>query len=92
MKMSFYINVHKGATILVMFGLMVAFGRWDNPTAWLYLALHGAYGLFWVAKSRMFPDRDWEQQVHWLHGIVFFWGGLTLYWAGGLLVYWQNNS
>ncbi len=87
MKMRFFINTHKGITILVMLGLMVWFQRWDNPTAWIYVALHGGYGLLWVAKSRLFPDRDWEARVSWLFGVAVIWGGLTTYWVGGWLVF-----
>jgi len=90
MKMRFFINTHKGITILVMLGLMVWFRRWDSPTAWLYVALHGGYGLLWVAKSRLFPDRDWERPVSWPTGIGFYWGGLTLYWVGGFIVFWRD--
>jgi len=87
MKMKFFIDTHKGITVLVMLALMVMFGRWQDPTAWVYLSLHGTYGLLWVTKSRLFPDRDWEARVSWLFGIVVIWGGLTTYWVGGWMVF-----
>jgi protein-S-isoprenylcysteine O-methyltransferase Ste14 len=90
MKMRFFINTHKGLTMLIMFGLMLWFQRWNNPTAWLYLALHGGYGLLWVTKSRLFPDPGWEKPVKWWLGIGFFWGGLTLYWIAGFIVFGQD--
>lgn len=90
MKMKTFINTHKGVTILVMLGLMAWFERWESATAWLYLALHGTYGLLWVAKSRLFPDRHWEAPVPWYTGVAVYWGGLTLYWVGGFIVFWQG--
>ncbi len=92
MKMRHYINSHKGVTILAMLGLMIGFGRWENATAWLYLAMHGGYGLLWVAKSRIFPDPHWERTVPWYLGVFWLWGGLTLYWASGFLIFWWNVS
>lgn len=87
MKIRFFINTHKGATLPVMLALMIGFGRWDDSTAWIYLAMHGCYGVLWVVKSRLFPDRAWEAPVSWLIGVGFFWGGLTLYWIGGFIVF-----
>ena len=86
MKLKFFIDSHKGITLLVMLGLMALYGQWQNPTAWLYVALHGTYGILWVLKSRLFPDTRWEQRTSWLYGVVAAWGGLTLYWIGGWLV------
>lgn len=68
-----------------MLALMAIFDQWRNPTAWVYLALHGAYGFMWVLKSRVFPDRAWEEQTSLAYGLVI-WGGLSLYWVGGGMV------
>ena len=57
MKQKFYIDTHKGVTALFVLLLMAIFNQWQNPTAWVYLALHGTYGVCWVLKSRIFPDR-----------------------------------
>lgn len=86
MQLRVFIDTHKGVTALVILLLMALYNRWENPTAWIYLALHGAYGVLWVLKSVIFPDRRWEQQVSWLYGVVVVWGGLSLYWVGGWLV------
>ena len=60
---------------------MIAFYKqWENPTAWVYLGLHGTYGILWALKSRIFPDRQWEQPTGWMYGLVI-WGGLSLYWV-----------
>ncbi len=85
--MKFFIDTHKGATVLVMLALMIAYTRWRDATAWVYLSLHGTYGLLWAAKSRLFPDRDWAKGVSWLFGVVVIWGGLTTYWVAGWIVF-----
>lgn len=79
MKMCWYINLHKGFTAVAVLAMMAAYDQWENPTAWVYLALHGTYGLLWVLKSRIFPDKSWERQSSLGHGLVI-WFGLTLYW------------
>ncbi len=30
---------------------------------WLYLALHGTYGIFWITKDCLFPDAAWQTKV-----------------------------
>ena len=52
MKQRYFIDSHKGFTFLVVLMLMAVYDQWQNPTAWVYLALHGTYGLLWVLKSR----------------------------------------
>jgi steroid 5-alpha reductase family enzyme len=91
MKMKYFINLHKGATGLFVLLVMALFDQWHNPTAWLYLALHGTYGLLWVLKSRIFPDRTWGRPVSWLYGVGFVWGGLSLYWIAPLLLAWRDT-
>ena len=80
MKQKHFIDSHKGATPLAVLGLMAWYDQWSNPTAWIYLALHGTYGLLWVIKSRTFGDRQWEQPTTFGYGLVI-WGALTLYWV-----------
>ena len=79
MKQKFYIDIHKGITGLVVLGMMALHDQWDNPTAWIYLALHGSYGVFWVLKSNIFPDKSWERVIGLGYGLVN-WAGLSLYW------------
>ncbi len=91
MKQKHFIDFHKGITALVLFLFMAVFDRWENTTAWVYLALHGTYGLLWVLKSRIFPDRTWEQRTGPGYALVIL-GGLTLYWLGGLLIIVQDRE
>ena len=59
--------------------MMALHEQWNNPTAWVYLALHGTYGILWVVKSRVFGDSQWEQSTTAGYALVI-WGGLSLYW------------
>ena len=79
MKQKYFIDSHKAVTGLVVLGMMAIYDQWQNPTAWIYLALHGSYGILWVLKSRIFPDRQWEQRTGVGYALVI-WFALTLYW------------
>lgn len=85
MKRRFLIDTHKGATGPVVLLLIAAYHQWQNPTAWIYLALHGTYGVLWVLKSRIFPDKSWERRAS-CFDIVYFWGGMSLYWVAPWLL------
>ncbi len=80
MKQKHFINAHKGATFFFVLALIAGYRQWDNPTAWVYLALHGSYGFLWVLKSRIFPDKQWEQPASVGYGL-YIWSGLSLYWV-----------
>jgi protein-S-isoprenylcysteine O-methyltransferase Ste14 len=80
MRQKFFIDSHKAANAIAVLALMAWAQAWDNPTAWLYLALHGTYGLLWILKSRAFPDRSWEAPCSLLYGLLI-WIGLSLYWV-----------
>jgi len=88
MKWKHYIDSHKGATPLLVLLLMAIFRSWDNPTAWVYLALHGSYGILWVLKSRIFGDRQWEAKASVWRGL-YIWAGLSFYWIAPLLITWR---
>lgn len=85
MKQKFYIDTHKGMTFFAVLVMMGIYQQWDNVTAWVYLALHGTYGLMWVTKSRVFPNKQWEQHCSIWHGL-YIWAGLTLYWIAPWLI------
>jgi steroid 5-alpha reductase family enzyme len=89
MKQKYFIDSHKAVTGLVILGMMAWFEQWHNPTAWVYLAMHGTYGLLWVIKSRIFPDKQWEQDKGLFYGL-YIWAGLSLYWIAPLLITSQN--
>ncbi len=84
-----FIDSHKLATGLATLGLMAAYDAWDNTTAWLYLGLHGGYGVLWALKSRAFPDAQWEAPCGVPWGLTI-WGALSLYWVSPWLITSQN--
>ena len=62
LKFAHVINLQKGGTALFVLGLMAWYDCW-TPTAWVYLALHGSYGLIWLIKDALFPDPGWEKKI-----------------------------
>jgi steroid 5-alpha reductase family enzyme len=85
MKEKHFIDSHKFVTFLFVLGVMAAYGRWDNLTLWVYLALHGSYGLLWVLKSQVFPDKQWEKPASLVRGLIL-WAGLSLYWIAPVII------
>ena len=85
MKQKHFIDFHKGATAPMVFILIWYFHQWENHTAWIYLALHGSYGIMWVLKSMIFPDKTWEVKCTIWYGL-YIWGGLTLYWISPFII------
>jgi protein-S-isoprenylcysteine O-methyltransferase Ste14 len=86
----YYIDSHKGLTGPYVLGLIAWYHAWDNPLAWIYLALHGTYGVLWVLKSRYFGDKNWERPVSVWVGIGT-WLGLSLYWIAPWLIVTGRN-
>ena len=89
MKQKHFIDSHKGSTAFACLALMNHFDQWDNPTAWVYLALHGTYGVLWVTKSNVFPDKNWEQKTPLWYGLLI-WVALTSYWTAPYLICSRN--
>ena len=85
MKLKYFIDTNKGITFIVILGLMAVYRQWQNPTAWIYLALHGTYGLLWVLKSSIFPDASWERKTSIWFGLVS-WVCLILYWIPAWII------
>jgi len=84
-KQKHFIDTHKGATLVVCLALMHHFDQWSNPTAWVYTALHGTYGILWVTKSIVFGDKNWEKPAPIWYGLVI-WIALTLYWTAPYII------
>ena len=62
-KQKYPIDFAKGITWLIIIGLIYYFNQSNNLTAWIYFCLHGSYGIMWVMKSNMFPDKTWERKA-----------------------------
>ncbi len=85
MKQKHFIDSHKALTGPFVLLLMALYNQWQNPTAWVYLALHGIYGILWVLKSGIFPDKQWGQPADWRFALLA-WGGLSAYWVAPWLL------
>ena len=53
----------------MILGFMIYFDNY-SPACWLYLALHGSYGLLWLLKDFTFPDASFERKVTFLSFII----------------------
>ncbi len=84
MKFKIPINLHKGATFFVVLALMFYFQNFGTG-AFVYLALHGTYGLLWLLKDRLFPDRQFERVIS-IGYAIFTFVGLLLYWIAPFLL------
>jgi protein-S-isoprenylcysteine O-methyltransferase Ste14 len=62
LRFSTVVNLQKGGTVLFVGGLMALY-RNRSAEAFVYLGLHGSYGLAWLIKHLAFPDRRWNGRV-----------------------------
>ena len=86
MKQKYYIDFHKGATfIYILFLIFINDFTVTNVNAYVYLALHGTYGILWILKSNIFPDRQWESKCSIWYGLLI-WSGLSLYWIAPYII------
>lgn len=84
MKIKHFINLHKAMTFFVVLGLMAAYQNFTLGP-WVYLALHGTYGFLWLLKDRLYPDRQWEQEIPVFQGLFTF-GAIALYWVAPFIL------
>ncbi len=92
MKQKHYIDSHKGATLFYILFLLYLFKDnldINNINIYIYLALHGTYGILWVLKSKIFPDRQWESYCSIWYGLLI-WVGLSLYWIAPYIIITKN--
>ena len=71
MKLNQVINLHKGLTIFVVAGLMLFYNNY-SIAAWVYLSLHGTYGILWLLKEKIFPDPYFKEKINFLTSITGF--------------------
>ena len=71
MKLNQVINLHKGLTIFVVAGLMIFYKNY-SIAAWVYLSLHGTYGILWLLKEKIFPDPYFREKLNFLTSITGF--------------------
>ena len=85
MKQKHFIDFHKGITFLYILTLINCYDAFNNITIWIYLGLHGTYGILWVMKSLIFPDKSWEQKTNLIYGLTILFG-LSLYWVSPWII------
>jgi protein-S-isoprenylcysteine O-methyltransferase Ste14 len=68
-KFNWIINTQKTGTIILMSLLMYYYQNYSKG-AWLYLSLHGTYGLLWFLKDMVFPDKSFQQKLAILPSIL----------------------
>jgi len=81
----YWIDSHKGLTGPYILGLIAWYHAWDNVVAWVYLGMHGTYGILWILKSRYFGDKNWERPVNVGLGLGT-WLLLSLYWIAPWMI------
>lgn len=84
MKSKHFINLHKGLSFPFILTLMLIYQNF-NLGAWVYLALHGTYGLLWLLKDQIYPDKQWEQEISVGMGIFGF-VLVSLYWVAPFIL------
>ena len=84
-KLAWVINFQKAGTF-VFLGLLMAYYGNTSTAAWVYLALHGSYGLVWILKDVAFPDPNWQVRVTVPAAFATFLTVLGWYWAFGWLL------
>lgn len=88
--MAWVINLHKGLSGLFIILLMVFYNNY-SISAWVYLLLHGSYGLFWITKHLYFRDNRWEIKLTAGGGIIVF-IMLGTYWIAPYLLISSTNQ
>ena len=71
MKLNQIINLHKGLTVFVVAGLMMFYKNY-SIAAWVYLSLHGTYGILWLLKEKIFPDPYFKEKINFITSITGF--------------------
>jgi len=79
LKLAWVINAQKAGTLPFIAALMCWYGNASTP-AFVYLALHGGYGLSWLIKDLVVPDRGWQQRVTFGGALLSFLLVLGPYW------------
>lgn len=84
MKTKHAINFSKGLTFAFILALMFVYHNFTLG-AWVYLALHGTYGILWLLKDRIYPDKQWQQEVPIAQGIFILFL-VCLYWIAPFIL------
>lgn len=81
------VNLNKGLTGFVVAAMMWWTGT-THTAAWLYLGMHGSYGISWLVKDATYPDPSWEREAT-FGSFLFTFAAMTAYWVpAALLLFW----
>ena len=61
-KFAWVINFQKTGTFPIL-AFLIAWYHNTSTAAWIYLAMHGSYGLVWIIKDLAFPDATWQPSL-----------------------------
>ncbi|BBH16372.1 hypothetical protein Back2_06590 [Nocardioides baekrokdamisoli] len=89
MKFATVINFQKALMFPYLLGLMWLYRHHSSAhttAAWIYVGLHGTYGLVWYLKDKTFPDPGWQQRITIVGAIDSIIGVLGWYWLFGWLL------
>ncbi len=84
-KFAWVIDFQKGGTIFFL-GLLIWWYGNTSAAAWVYLAMHGGYGIVWFVKDMTFPDRRWQKRITVGGAVNAFLLALGWYWLLGWLL------
>lgn len=84
-KLSWVINFQKAGSFF-FFGLLMWYYQNTSTAAWVYLALHGSYGVVWLIKDMAFPDPNWQVKITLGGAVNVFVAVLGPYWVFGWLL------
>ena len=84
-RLAWVINFQKAGTFPLL-GFLAWYYHNTSLAAWIYIAMHGSYGLVWLLKDMAFPDASWRVKVTVGGGINAFLSVLGWYWVFGWLL------
>lgn len=83
-KLSILINIFKFGSFFFFLFMMIFFKNFSLG-CYLYLSLHGSYGLIWLIKDYYYPDKSFEDKIGYPF-IIIISILLLLYFTSGILI------
>lgn len=84
------INTHKMATPFFVILLMFIYDNFTTAS-YIYLAMHGTYGVNWLLKDLIFPDNSWNNVPSVFEGMMTA-SMLSMYWIAPILLISQRGE
>ena len=85
LRLAWVINAQKAGTVFFVGALMWLWGNF-SPAAWVYLGLHGSYGIIWLIKDVAMPDPRWQARSTLGGGLMAFVLVLGPYWFAPVIL------